>query len=57
MPPPSATPADRTNELMIRLKPVWSNTFWIKNALDLCEGIWQRGRRLIPLSQVGQYVV
>ncbi len=41
MPPPSATPADRTNELMIRLKPVWSNTFWIKNALDLCEGIWQ----------------
>jgi hypothetical protein len=39
--PPSASPADRTNELMIRLKPVWLNTFWIKNALDLCEGIWQ----------------
>jgi hypothetical protein len=39
--PPSATPADSTNELMLRLKPVWSNTFWIKNALNLCEGIWQ----------------
>src|SRR6266404_2513549 len=41
MPPRSAPPADNTNDVMIRLKPVWSNTFWIKNALDLCEGIWQ----------------
>ncbi len=41
MPPRSAPPADNTNDVMTRLKPVWSNTSWIKNALDLCEGIWQ----------------
>jgi hypothetical protein len=40
MPPPSATPAATADEIMARLKPVWTNTFWIKNALDLCEGIW-----------------
>jgi hypothetical protein len=39
--PPSAISVDSTNELMIRLKPVWYNTFWIKSGLDLCEGIWQ----------------
>ena len=37
---PSATPAATTNDVMARIMPVWSNTFWIKNALDLCEGIW-----------------
>jgi hypothetical protein len=46
--PPSATPADSANELMIRLKPVWSNAFWIKNALDLCEGIWQHADDIPP---------
>jgi hypothetical protein len=39
--PRFASPADNTNDVMTRLKPVWLNTFWIKNALDLCEGIWQ----------------
>jgi hypothetical protein len=31
------------DELMARLKPVWLNTYWVKNALGLCEGIWKHG--------------
>jgi hypothetical protein len=31
------------DELMARLKPVWLNTFWVQNALGLCEGIWKHG--------------
>ncbi len=41
MPPSPAFTADHTNEVMTRLMPVWRNTYWIKNALELCEGIWQ----------------
>jgi hypothetical protein len=33
---------------MCRLKPVWTNTYWIKNALDLCEGSWQHGAEIPP---------
>jgi len=40
---PAATAAD---ELMARLNPVWSNTYWIKNALELCEGMWQHAAEL-----------
>jgi hypothetical protein len=39
---------DDTAALMCLLKPVWTNTYWIKNALDLCEGIWQRGAEIPP---------
>jgi hypothetical protein len=39
---------DDTAALMCRLKPVWTNTYWIKNALDLCEGIWQHGAEIRP---------
>jgi hypothetical protein len=28
---------------MARLKPVWLNTYWVQNALGLCEGIWKHG--------------
>ena len=41
MPPPPVIATDHTNEVMTRLTPVWRNTYWIKNALELCEGIWQ----------------
>jgi hypothetical protein len=34
------------DELMARLKPVWLNTYWVKNALGLCEGIWKHGDKL-----------
>ena len=30
-------------EFMTRLKPVWLNTYWVENALGLCEGIWAHG--------------
>jgi hypothetical protein len=40
MAPSPAILTDNSNDVMDRLKPVWSNTFWVKNALDLCEGIW-----------------
>jgi hypothetical protein len=33
---------------MCRLKPVWTNTYWIKNALDLCAGIWKHGAEIPP---------
>jgi len=39
MTPPSAP--DNTGELITRLKPVWLNVYWIQNALELCEGLWQ----------------
>jgi hypothetical protein len=34
------------DEFMTRLKPVWLNTYWVKNALGLCEGIWTHGNDL-----------
>jgi hypothetical protein len=34
------------NELMARLRPVWINTYWVQNALELCEGIWKHGDKL-----------
>jgi hypothetical protein len=40
--------ADDTAALMCRLKPVWTNTYWIKNALDLCAGIWTHGAEIPP---------
>ncbi len=33
-------------ELMARLRPVWFNTYWVQNALELCEGIWKHGDEL-----------
>src|SRR5262245_29547196 len=30
-----------TAALMYRLRPIWTNTYWIKNALDLCAGMWK----------------
>jgi hypothetical protein len=39
---------DDTAALMCRLKPVWTNTYWIKNALDLCAGIWKHGAEIPP---------
>jgi hypothetical protein len=46
--PSSADSGDDTTALMCRLKPVWTNTYWIKNALDLCQGIWQHGAEIPP---------
>ena len=44
----AADSGDDTAALMCRLKPLWTNTYWIKNALDLCEGIWQHGTEIPP---------
>ena len=46
--PSSADSGDDTTALMCRLKPVWTNTYWIKNALDLCAGIWKHGAEIPP---------
>jgi AbiU2 len=35
---PPSTPADDT-DLMALVNPVWSNTYWVKSALELYEGI------------------
>ena len=37
----AADAGDDTAALMCRLKPVWTNTYSIKNALDLCAGVWK----------------
>lgn len=44
MPLTSDTPAD--DELMTMLKPVWFNTNWVENALELYEGISQHAAEL-----------
>ena len=44
----AADSGDDAAALMCRLKPLWTNTYWIKNALDLCEGIWQHGAEIPP---------
>ena len=44
----TADSGDDTTALMCRLKPVWTNTYWIKNALDLCAGIWKHGAEIPP---------
>jgi AbiU2 len=41
--PDSSANAD---ELLARLQPVWLNTYWVQNALALCEGIWKHGDEL-----------
>lgn len=46
----SLLPAPDSNgnadQLMARLRPVWINTYWVQNALELCEGIWKHGDEL-----------
>ena len=42
----AADSGDDTAALLRRLKPVWTNTYWIKNALDLCAGIWKHAAEI-----------
>jgi hypothetical protein len=45
MPSPSVTPVD-DSELMALLTPVWFNTYWVKNALELYEGVTRHADKL-----------
>lgn len=42
----SSPSAADDRELMVLLNPVWANTFWVKNALELYEGVTQHADKL-----------
>lgn len=42
MPKPSPISSDVTDAV----RPVWLNTYWVENALGLCEGIWRHAAEL-----------